>query len=203
MVVFLNGPSSSGKTAIARALQEKWDGPLLHVGIDTLITMMPFDYTGSGTKSDEGFHFCHDSDEVGPIVRVRHGPLAKRLSETFSEMTAVLVRNGHDVVVDEVTLEADRLRSYVKHLAGARVYFVGVRCGLRELESRETTRGDRLAHLARGQAALVHQDPRFYDIVLDSTETDPLTLADEVLSFMQVHPQPESFASLARAFAIS
>jgi len=40
-VIYLNGPSSSGKTELAKALQEALDKPFLHVGIDKVIGMMP------------------------------------------------------------------------------------------------------------------------------------------------------------------
>ena len=41
-VIFLNGPSSTGKTTIARLLQEKLPEPYMHVGIDKLIGMEIF-----------------------------------------------------------------------------------------------------------------------------------------------------------------
>ena len=39
-VIVLNGPSSSGKTSLARAMQAVWHGPLLHIGLDTVIGML-------------------------------------------------------------------------------------------------------------------------------------------------------------------
>ncbi|MCB0092442.1 MAG: hypothetical protein KDE54_31355, partial [Caldilineaceae bacterium] len=40
-VIYLNGPSSAGKTSLARALQSLLPGYYLHIGIDMLIEMMP------------------------------------------------------------------------------------------------------------------------------------------------------------------
>jgi chloramphenicol 3-O-phosphotransferase len=37
MIILLNGTSSSGKTTIARIMQEKYDGILLLYGIDTMV----------------------------------------------------------------------------------------------------------------------------------------------------------------------
>ena len=54
-VIFLNGSSSSGKTAIARELQARWVTPLLLFGIDDVISMMPFKYTGDGCDAENGF----------------------------------------------------------------------------------------------------------------------------------------------------
>ena len=36
-IIYLNGPSSAGKSTIARALQERLPEPYLHVSIDALI----------------------------------------------------------------------------------------------------------------------------------------------------------------------
>ena len=33
-IIYLNGPSSSGKTTLAKALQHAFEEPFLHIGID-------------------------------------------------------------------------------------------------------------------------------------------------------------------------
>jgi len=33
-VIYLGGPSSSGKTTLAKAIQDDFDDPFLHIGID-------------------------------------------------------------------------------------------------------------------------------------------------------------------------
>ena len=40
-IIYLNGPSSSGKTTLAKALQESFVEPFLHIGIDKIIGFMP------------------------------------------------------------------------------------------------------------------------------------------------------------------
>lgn len=40
-IIYLNGPSSSGKTTLAKALQHAFEEPFLHVGIDKIIGWMP------------------------------------------------------------------------------------------------------------------------------------------------------------------
>jgi len=39
--IYLGGPSSSGKSVFARALQDDFSDPFLHIGIDTMINLMP------------------------------------------------------------------------------------------------------------------------------------------------------------------
>ena len=41
-VIFLNGPSSSGKSSIARALQRLLAEPYLHVGVDYFLAPLQF-----------------------------------------------------------------------------------------------------------------------------------------------------------------
>ena len=55
-VIYLNGPSSSGKTTLAGALQEALDGMWLHVGIDKMISMMPLKYRWGGALEYEWRH---------------------------------------------------------------------------------------------------------------------------------------------------
>jgi chloramphenicol 3-O phosphotransferase len=40
-VIYLNGASSSGKTSLSKKLQDILPDNYLHIGIDTLISMMP------------------------------------------------------------------------------------------------------------------------------------------------------------------
>ena len=40
-IIYLNEPSSSGKTTLAKALQHTFDEPFLHIGIDKIIGWMP------------------------------------------------------------------------------------------------------------------------------------------------------------------
>lgn len=84
-VIFLNGGSSSGKTRIAKALQESLDGYYLHTGIDHYMERLPakFDVIsdGSGAQSAEGFLlvFPGGGRQIGEL---RPGPTGFRLLES-------------------------------------------------------------------------------------------------------------------------
>ena len=44
-IVLLKGTGSAGKTSIAKAVQEQFDAPYLHLGIDTMIgALCPLQY---------------------------------------------------------------------------------------------------------------------------------------------------------------
>ncbi len=110
MVVFLNGASSSGKTALARALQLQWSGPLLRLGTDTAIGMLPAASVGMKPTAREGFELYNDRDDRGPVVRVRTGPIGKKLDASFARVVEVRARDGHDLVLDPVVFETADLK---------------------------------------------------------------------------------------------
>src|SRR4051812_2335802 len=102
-VIFLNGPSSAGKTSIARAIQHLSQEPWLTFGIDDCLNAMPDKYVGSGEKATEGFHFVSDTDKEGfPITKVKTGPYGEKVSNLAPKIVELLADNGFNVIVDEV-----------------------------------------------------------------------------------------------------
>ena len=169
MILILNGASSSGKTALARALQVRWPSPMLHLGTDTAISMLPASYVGMKPSAREGIELYDDTDERGPVVRVRSGPVGRKLVASFSRAARVLAEDGHDLVLDLVLFDPSSVASYVRALRGHRTYLIGVHCDLAVLEARELARGDRFQNLARAQHSVVHEYRGFYDLEVDYT----------------------------------
>jgi chloramphenicol 3-O phosphotransferase len=203
MIIFLNGASSSGKTALARALQAAWHGPLLHLGVDTMLSLLPAAYVGMAPRAHEGFEFYHDADDRGPIVRIRSGPIGRKLEESFARVVALLAADDHDVVVDYVLLDTTGLVPYLRELRPFPVYFVGVRCDLGTLEARELARGDRMLNLARPQSSAVHDGPRHYDLDVDTAARSPYDLATTIIGFVQQHPRPDGFDRLRSELGVT
>lgn len=197
MILILNGASSSGKTALARALQERWAGPLLHLGTDTMISMLPAAYVGMKPSAGPGIEFVTETDDRGSLVRARRGVVACRLEDAFARAAASLAEGGLDVVLDLVLFDPASIASYARALRHLRSYLVGVRCELAVLEARELARGDRFRSLARSQHAVVHTHAEFYDLEVDSTTAGPQQLAEEILRHVGAHTQPDSLARLA------
>src|SRR5688572_25149101 len=197
MILVLNGASSSGKTALARALQEHWSRPLLHLGTDTMIAMLPAAYVGMKPSASEGIEFVNDTDARGPLVRARRGELGRKLEDSFASAARSLANGGHDLVLDLVLYDPSSLQSYVRAFQGLHTYFVGVRCDLSVLEARELARGDRFASLARSQHLIVHSFSEFYDLEVDTTASGPHQLVESIVEFVRDNPRPQSFLRLA------
>ena len=103
-IIYLNGPSSSGKTTLAKALQHAFEEPFLHVGIDKIIGWMPEkinDWTGG--EAPLGFIWKKGQDESGnPIQELQQGPYAKKIGETFRAVVLALAKMGHHLIIDDV-----------------------------------------------------------------------------------------------------
>jgi len=196
VILVLNGASSSGKTSLARALQLRWAGPLLHLGTDTALALLPPSYVGMKPSAREGIEFYEDADEHGPVVRVRSGPVGDKLRWSFARAVRQLAEDGHDVVLDLVLFDPSGVRSWAEALRAQRVYLIGVHCDTAVLEARELERGDRYRGLARAQLSTVHAHRSCYDLEVDTTASVPEELAERILAFIARHPEPTGLARL-------
>ena len=158
-VIMLNGGSSSGKSTIARRLQDLLPEAWLTFGADTLVDAMPARLREGG----EGIGFA-------PGGAVVAGDAFRRLDEAWALGVAAVVRAGVPVVVDEVFLGGSRSQARWRNaLSGLEVLWVAVRCDPDVAESREAARGDREPGMARLQAELVHRGVE-YDLEVDTAQ---------------------------------
>ncbi len=193
MIIFLNGCSSAGKSAIARALQFLSEKPWLLIGIDTFFQMMPAAYVGFGDKADQGFHFIPEHDDLGPLMRIEDGAYGQAIVKTVPKVIQTLADDGHDLILDEVLFGDESLKRYVQALKHHTVYFIGVMCDLKTLQERELLRGDRALGLGRDQIGRVHTPGRSYDMTVDTTHTSAFDCAKAILKFINENPNPQSF----------
>ena len=142
-IIVLNGPSSAGKTTLARAVRDARAPNAAAVSIDDL---MPF--VSRERKLD--WHL-----------------FAALTAATFAAAGA-LARSGLDVLVDTVFERPDCLTLATAAFAGLDYRLVGVTCAVEVLEAREKSRGDRRLGQAREQHGRVLNDLPF-DLVLDTS----------------------------------
>lgn len=168
-IIYLNGPSSSGKTTLAKALQHSVEDPFLHVGIDKIIGWMPEKINDwMGGEAPLGYSWKKSVDASGnPIQEIQAGPYAKKIGKTFQEVVLALAKMGHRIVIDDVSFGKQQLDEWKKTLEEFQVLWVGVNAPLDVLEQREKERGNRIQGSARGQFHKVHVDAS-YDLVIDT-----------------------------------
>ncbi len=184
-IIYLNGPSSAGKTRLAHALQRILDEPYFHLSTDDFAACVL-------RRADGGEAF--DGDVIGP-----------KLNRGFVRCIVALASSGLNVIVDDVLCESWRLDGKVDDESGAdllnqrlaalapySVLYVGVFCSLDELEQRERTRGDRSSGLARFQYNRVHAHS-IYDVEVDTLLHTPEECAAEVKAALAHRRSPSAF----------
>jgi chloramphenicol 3-O phosphotransferase len=178
VIVILNGTSSSGKSTLAKALQDRLARPFLAMGIDTLVFGLPHRYLN---KPDLWAHVFHYDYVAERVERITPGPLGHQLVRGMHSAVAALAHEGLDVVVDHVLLDADWAADLNARLAPFHVLRVGVTCPVAVLEDREASRRDRTLGQARAQSALVHTFMA-YDVVVDTSRATPAECAEIIAS---------------------
>ncbi|GAA1944933.1 chloramphenicol phosphotransferase CPT [Kitasatospora viridis] len=168
-VIVLNGGSSTGKTTLARALQQVLPEAWLWIGVDAFVEALP----PALQDSTEGL-------EVAADGAVTVGARFRELEAAWMAGVAAMVRAGAKVVIDEVFLGgAASQQRWARALDGLDVFWVGVRCDPATAAARELARGDRAPGMAAGQAELVHRGVR-YDLEVDTTGDRPAAVAREI-----------------------
>src|SRR5437763_6007622 len=104
-LILLNGASSSGKTSVARALQQVLPEPFLHIGIDTFVFALPKRYLDVPLWH-EVFEYVY-SEDGKTIEAIRGGPLGFKLMLGMHRTLAALVNAGNNVIADHVLLEPE------------------------------------------------------------------------------------------------
>ncbi|MFE9694858.1 chloramphenicol phosphotransferase CPT family protein [Micromonospora sp. NPDC005806] len=170
-MLVLNGGSSSGKSTLARSLQDVLDGYWLRLGVDTLIDAAPRKLLGAG-----GLDLAEDgSVGVGAdFVEVER--------QWMAGVAAMAAAGAHILVEDNFVSGPVAQQRWQEALRGITVGWVGVRCAPDIVTVREAGRGDRIAGMAASQAELVHRGI-IYDLVVDTGRTDPDELARVVRAY--------------------
>jgi chloramphenicol 3-O phosphotransferase len=168
-IIYLNGPSSSGKTTLAKGLQNAFSEPYLHIGIDKLIGFMPEKMNDwEGGPAPLGFSWEPAADPEGhPTYHIRSGPFAKKITRSLKDIALLLASQGYHLIIDDVAFGAIEVEEWKEALKNYHVLYVGVTTPLEILEQRERSRGDRLLGGARGQYFKVHENVA-YDIEIDT-----------------------------------
>jgi chloramphenicol 3-O phosphotransferase len=180
-IIFLNGTSSSGKTTIAKALQEKLAEPRMHVSMDGFFYMYPERVWNPASQEEE-------------TVTIR---LTPAIISGMSLSVAALAEAGNHLIVDHVMEDRSWLEECLERWRGLEVLFVGVRCPLEVADQREAERGDRMIGLARYQHERVHAHGH-YDVEVDTSKMDVDTCVEVILEGLAREDSARVFPILVR-----
>ncbi|HEU0237550.1 MAG TPA: AAA family ATPase [Candidatus Limnocylindrales bacterium] len=194
-IILLNGTSSSGKTSLVRALQDRLPDPWLELGIDRFVFALPRRYLNQPGWSDVFRYIRKDGSADGPFT-IEPGPLGRRLVGGMHRTAAALAEVGIDVIVDHVLLERAWLDECRRLWAPFPVLFVGVRCPLEVVLRRERERNDRTIGQAEAQFGVVHQWGG-YDVEIDTSIVPAAEAAEAVASAVAAGFPDRPFRRLA------
>jgi chloramphenicol 3-O phosphotransferase len=186
LVILLNGTSSSGKTTIAKALQDKLEEPYMYVSVDDFFHMYPEKYLNP-TNQDEAIILSH---LIPTVVSGLH------------KCVASLAQSGNNVLVDHVLQENGWLKECVENWKDLDVLFVGVRCPLRIAEQREKERGDRNIGTAQYQFESVHSHG-LYDLEVDTSVLDVNECVTRIMALINNTPKKLAFQELSIRFMLA
>lgn len=191
-IVILNGAPRAGKTSIAAAIQERFDGTWMALGVDAARQMTPpVRQPGVGLRPGEPDH------PAAPYVPVLYAALY--------ESVAAHSRLGLDVVVDVGHHDAAILADCARRLDDLPVLFVGVRCPLetvveRRLDSAPGTYATLAPDGSIPEPVLRWQEqvhgPWRYDLEVDTSTLTPEECAQAIRRRLEDGPPPTAFREL-------
>lgn len=144
-IIVLNGVSSSGKTTLAKEIQDAFDEPYMRLSIDDFINMMP-----------------------SKMIKTDLGNTVYKCQTIMLQTITMLSDAGINVVVDNIMLTYfQTLKQYISELYDYPVLFVKVDCPPHELRRREADRGDRA--IGQGDSQIDDLEPKtMYDITVNT-----------------------------------
>ncbi len=191
MIIILNGASSSGKSLLAKALQQRLTPNYLHMGIDTFIAMMPAKSNAltQANQVCEGFYWQSQEDSNGTILqRIQSGAYARQINQAYHTTVRHLASSGLHIIVDDVMDGGREQQEWRQVLAGCSCIFVGVFCAEAELARREQMRGNRILGSALEQAQRVHSDVS-YDICVSTSQHTSDECARQIADYLTRLPE--------------
>ncbi len=194
IVIFLNGGSSSGKTTLSHALQEKLEPPFLHIGIDKIISMMPHkhndwvnSYESAPTHHKEGFWFeSKKNNNAETEHELKMGPLGKNISLLLVDIVETMLQSGHNLIIDEVVTDHKFFNTWKERLKEYPTLFIGLTCNRNILEQRERERGNRMIGSALQQSKVIHLNKE-YDLMIETSDKTTHELAHSIITHLIDH----------------
>jgi chloramphenicol 3-O phosphotransferase len=182
-IVILNGAPRSGKSSIAAAIQDAFDGPWVNLGVDAYVNAI----TPKKYRPGMGLRPGGERPDLETHI--------PRFYAALYESVAAHSRLGLDVVVDvghhdSYSRPLNILQDCARRLAGLPTLFVGVRCPIEVImERRNRGQAGREGQYAVGTAeepvpapvqlwqSEVHK-PGLYDLEVDTSRLGPEACAD-------------------------
>lgn len=196
-IIILNGTPRAGKSTVAAAIQETFDGLWLNLGVDRWMQMTPARY-----QPALGLRPGGERPDLEPAVAVLYRALYASIAAHSRLGINVVADTGHH---DDYSRPLGILRACARLLDGLPSLLVGVRCPLDVILQRRRATGwdaDRAptdpvpAPILRWQTA-VHI-PGIYDLEIDTSFLTPAECAAAIHHRLASGQPPDALHRLSR-----
>lgn len=191
-IVLLNGAPRSGKSSIARAMQERLPGVWINFGVDATMAMQP-----AAIHPGIGLRPGGERPDLEPTVQLLYGALFDSIAAYSRAGVNVVTDIGiHDAYSQPLGVLGDAAR----RLGGLPVLFVGVKAPIETIMARRDA-DPRDGYYAAGEdvptpVRLWQEAPHVhgvYDLEIDTSMTTPEQAADAIGTMLQEWPEVTAF----------
>ncbi|WP_205856670.1 chloramphenicol phosphotransferase CPT family protein [Phytoactinopolyspora endophytica] len=195
-IIILNGVPRSGKSSIATAIQETFDGVWMNLGVDHFMRMTPERF-----QPGVGLRPGGERPDLEPFVATLYLAMYDSVAAHSRIGVNVVVDVGHH---DHYSRPLGILSRCARRLSGLPVLFVGVRCPIDVvMERRHATWGvdpgdGTVPTPVRRWQEAVHT-PGVYDLEVDTSVHAAEECVDIIRRRLSAGPAPSVFRRLAAA----
>ncbi|MDR3475596.1 MAG: chloramphenicol phosphotransferase [Devosia sp.] len=178
-IIILNGAPRSGKSSIARAIQQEFEGAWINLGVDASMAMTPERY-----RPGIGLRPGGERPDLEPVVQKLYAGLFESIAaHARLELNVVADLGMHDAYSAPLGIFGDMQA----RLAGLPVLLVGVLCPLDTIMARRNAdprggfyaAGDTVPDPVRRWQDEVHRGMA-YDLTLDTSRWNPAQCATTI-----------------------
>jgi chloramphenicol 3-O phosphotransferase len=199
-IIILNGAPRSGKSSVAAAIQETFEGIWINLGVDAYAHGIP-----PRLRPGIGLRPGGERPDIEAFVPLLYAALYNAIAAHSRLGLNVVVDVGHH---DAYSRPLNILPECARRLAGLPVLFVGVQCPievvLRRRAASETgtpyvvgTDDDPVPLPVRLWQEEVHK-PGIYDLEVDTSPLSPQDCAEAIRLHLSSGPEPSAFRILAQ-----
>lgn len=199
-IVILNGAPRSGKSSIAAAIQETFDGPWMNLGVDVFARQV----TPPRCQPGIGLRPGGERPDLEPFVTASYAALYESIAAHSRAGLNVVADVGHH---DAYSKPLAILLNCARRLKGLPALFLGVRCPLAVVMERRRASaagaylanapGEPIPEPVRRWQRAVHR-PGLYDLEVDTSRLSPKACAAEVQRVLREISKPTALDRLAR-----
>ncbi|MEZ2330755.1 chloramphenicol phosphotransferase CPT family protein [Mesorhizobium sp. RCC_202] len=198
-IIVLNGAPRSGKSSIAAAIQETFDGVWVNLGVDTYACATP-----PGLQPGLGLRPGGERPDLEAFVPGLYAALYDSIAAHSRLGLNVVADLGHH---DAYSTPLNILPQCARRLAGLPVLFVGVRCPIEIILQRRAASAAGAYVIASAQDPIprpvrlwqeeVHK-PGIYDLEVDTSLLTPQASTEAIRQRLTSAPEPSAFRILAQ-----